>query len=81
MSALDEIRARIPEVSEAKMSRAERDRARLLAAAEAVLALHEPGPGYHIHDVACQTCSNSLGYSLYPCPTVAALTSALDGPA
>lgn len=37
MSALDEIRARIPDVPEAQMSRAEKDRTRLLAAVDALL--------------------------------------------
>lgn len=39
MSELDDIRARIPNIPEADMSRAERDRARLLAAVDAVMSL------------------------------------------
>jgi hypothetical protein len=55
------------------------DQAKLIAAIEAVAALHEPGPGYLTTDVACQACSNSIGYVLYPCNTVHALTQALGG--
>ncbi|MFJ4288022.1 hypothetical protein ACIPY0_20465 [Paenarthrobacter nicotinovorans] len=57
------------------------DQAKLIAAVEAVVALHEPGGGYFTSDVACQYCSNSIGYVLYPCSTVAALTQALGGDA
>lgn len=52
---------------------------KLLAAVQAVTALHEPGTGYFTTDVACQTCSNSIGFVLYPCATVAAVLAALDG--
>ena len=53
------------------------DTARLLAAVKAVTKLHKPGPGYLTTDVACQTCSNSIGYVLYPCETVSAVEAAL----
>lgn len=55
------------------------DQAKLIAAIEAVVALHKPGGGYFASDVACHYCSNSIGYVLYPCSTVAALVQALGG--
>lgn len=60
-------------------SAAPTDQAKLIAAIEAVVALHKPGGGYFASDVACHYCSNSIGYVLYPCSTVAALTQALGG--
>lgn len=40
---------------------------------DAVRAVHEQIPGYRIGDVACEACSTSQGYVLYPCPTIRAL--------
>jgi|GEM_PF-6765480 len=53
------------------------DLAKLHAALDAVEALHEPGPGYYTTDVACQACSNSIGYVIYPCATVQAIRDAV----
>ncbi|BCW47956.1 hypothetical protein [Arthrobacter sp. StoSoilB13] len=63
----------------AKLRTSPTDQAKLIAAIEAVVALHKPGGGYFASDVACHYCSNSIGYVLYPCSTVAALVQALGG--
>lgn len=82
---LEPIQERLPDIPESDMSRAEKDRARLLAAVQAVTALHAPqGEAYR----TCSHCVRPSGYpnrpeqpERYPCPTVAAVVAALGGEA
>lgn len=60
MSELDDIRARIPNIPEADMSRHERDRARLLAAVDAVISLADDDMvGWSYKDAITHALENS----------------------
>lgn len=81
MSALDEIRSRIPDIPEAEMSRAEKDRARLLTAIYAVEALHNPIGSWdeRIIGTVCEECSvDGEHLTFHPCPTLEVLTAVLE---
>jgi hypothetical protein len=55
------------------------DAARLLAAIEAVLSGHKPWDSPH--GTRCAACRGDVGQRLsYPCPTVKAVSVALDAP-
>ena len=76
MKALQEIRARVPDTAD--MSRAEKDRARLLAGIDAVLNLHAPRTDGS-DEPYCRHCMQEpYGHAPYPCPTVEALEAGVE---
>lgn len=85
MSALDGIRSRVDAYRDHGTPglHAPQDRAKLLAALDAVLAVHQPidalmNPGRHERTVqVCTGCGTDDGnWQRYPCPTVRAIESA-----
>jgi len=77
---LDQIAARIPRIPESEMSRAERDRATLIARVREQRAVIERVKALHVEDeqgkcAECTVAPFSMHSVKYPCPTITALTA------
>lgn len=78
---LDQVRERVERISDFETNHAERDRAILLGAVDAVLALHSPFTHHFLTPPAGSLETCFACHEAYPCPTVQAITAATQGEA